>query len=238
MVIKDSTFKTYVREFRENQDELRVLDIGNDELKFDLPWVLQMDKDLVSDRPVHYRGMCDPLPFTGCRSVPDYQTSTSKLLEDHVEDNNSDLLFVPWKVEDIPYPFPDGYFNEIHMHLITANFLYSKDDFFRKNYDVSRDVELDDWVDELARISTPDALLLTIIQKNYVFKNAHLPELGDALTQKGFGIQKIDHGLGFRFPEGDRTFMKFTGYPQYAGSVLLAQRGKQSPYPGYQMEEK
>ena len=131
-------FNNFFHDFREPKDELRVFEIGARSRDLGLSDKILGNKKLIY-REIHSpwddREVSD---YNWCyQPKADYHQVAKQRKESHKPDGTRDILHIPWYVEEMPYPFEENFFDEVHCHMITACFLHSERELGRTPVGVS-----------------------------------------------------------------------------------------------------
>ncbi len=209
-------YDRFFREVRRPKRSIRVFEIGGR----DNYLLEQLYDTTLNGKNIAYREIHCP---------SDNEDVTQARLANHqASEEGRDELRLPWDVKDIPYPLPDDFFDEMHCHMINTRFVYSPYSEQRQTRIPRYHLTLDQWIRELARIGTSNAIFFATIQEGYFFgENCFdvddfgqlLCGLGAELESNGFGIRSIEFfGRAYRVAN-------FTREDLHVDGSILAQKG-------------
>lgn len=125
---------------------------------------------------------------------------------------------------DIPYPYANAAFDEVHCHLLDTQVVRSVDSD-------SRFPTIDDFATEISRITKPHGRFFFTAQAGFFFDSQtgeaycmfeqHMNTLNDSLSAQGFIPLKFVPDTDFR---PGRELNIFTAKPEYVDGFLIAEK--------------
>ena len=192
-MVKISTYKEYFDRERASLDRVSALEIGADSAPV-------LNNLLSGGKPFFYRGIDYPYDFiTSWKYADRYEW---ELPEDAKPENRPDTsnpiwyrtfarnrlrtnlnkVKLPWDAIDLPLPFEDGVFTEVHCHMLLGNIVKSIDS---ESCDLPTTRQ---FVEEVSRITKPGGIVFLSIQESlffdYVSTKKKFPELTKELEDE------------------------------------------------------
>ncbi|MBW2991308.1 hypothetical protein KY348_06430 [Candidatus Woesearchaeota archaeon] len=144
-----------------------------------------------------------------------------KLRKQGTKSDNIEFILFPWDAKDLPYPFEDGYFTEIHNHMITDQIVRTTPEEFQPIRPT-----IDEYVSEINRLLKPKGIFFFTNQGHFfhIFgtynHHKHHREFTEAFKKQGFDIAFIS----LLDKEVKTGLYHFTHKPAHVNMILLAQK--------------
>ncbi|KYK26041.1 hypothetical protein AYK26_01175 [Euryarchaeota archaeon SM23-78] len=233
------TLNDYFTQERNKLDHIVALEIGPEHAP-----ILRNLKEYLKGRQIEitYRGMSyyfdlstywenadrDGLELMG-KDKPEYRPDTTKpfwyrdfakekLIKQETNNDGIQSVFFPWDAKDLPYPFEDNYFTEIHNHMITDKIVRTTPEEFQPIRPT-----IDEYANEINRILKPNGIFFFTNQGHFFNTynyHKHHREFTEAFKKQGFDIAFIS----LLDKEVKRGLYHFTHNPVHVNMILLAQK--------------
>lgn len=148
-----------------------------------------------------------------------YRNFAKKRLQKQ-EDNNTDMnpVFFPWDAQDLPYPFEDRYFTEIHNHMITGCIV---EPVLEKKYKFRPSI--DEYVSEINRLLKPNGIFFFTNQGHFFGIDDYTKELfkfEEEFRKRGFDLAMVSP----YDPKVEVNLYHFTSNPAFVRMIVLAKK--------------
>ncbi|MBI4163184.1 MAG: hypothetical protein HY513_05875 [Candidatus Aenigmarchaeota archaeon] len=204
-----SSYRQRIEDIDLGVESLSVLDIGSGgyvETRLLSRWLKERNV-----KQLTYRGIEKPSsPIAGedyMRYRNEYRRRAKQTIKKHKpQDASKDVLVVSWDAADVPYPFSDESFNELHCHMITSP-VVRPNDSDRTDYFGIEVPTTNKWVKEARRLLMPDGRIFLTAQAlwSYFFQGGdkfyewagRAEEFLDSLERNDFKVEAVsfDHTI-------------------------------------------